>query len=336
MKAFVTGASGFIGSEVVRQLLKQNVEVKVLLRKTSSLENLKELNFESVEGDLFSEQILEEAIQNVDVVFHLAGVLAARTKEEFLKHNALGTKNVAMACSKAGSRVKKLVYVSSLAAGGPVSEKKERNESMQDSPISAYGESKRLGEVEISKVLENAENRFDPIYIRPPIVYGQRDKAVFELIKIAKKGLIPLFPAYNSERKKYYSLIHVEDLVDVIVKAGLTNVPLKNPIFYTSGDGIHSLETILTSMAEACGRKKVIKIPIPKIGLYGIAAFYSGLAKITGKGFPITLDKIAELKPDYWICSNEKAKSELSFSPKYNLEQGILKTIQWYKDENWI
>src|SRR5581483_8554342 len=109
--ALVTGGSGFIGSEVIRSLTNQGFQVRVLMRKTSPRHNLAGTQFEEIQGDLTNADSLARAVDGVNYVFHIAGVVTAKTKEEYFKHNVQGTKNLADASKTAN--LKRFVYVSS-------------------------------------------------------------------------------------------------------------------------------------------------------------------------------------------------------------------------------
>lgn len=109
MKALVTGGSGFVGSTLCDELRKRGVETKVLVRK--NLGNLAQGNFTPVVGDLRNPESLERAVEGVDHIFHVAGVVAAKSKEDFFRANAEGTKNLIEAAQKYGKSLKRFVHV---------------------------------------------------------------------------------------------------------------------------------------------------------------------------------------------------------------------------------
>src|SRR4051812_22367787 len=144
MKALVTGASGFIGSALIEELSTLGFEVHALMRRSSSAANLEGLKYERIEGDLYDVASLRAAIkgQGMNYVFHLAGLTAARNREAYLKANATPVGNLAQAVSDEGGALSRFVFVSSLAAGGPVTSLAPRTEEQADAPVSCYGESK--------------------------------------------------------------------------------------------------------------------------------------------------------------------------------------------------
>ncbi|MGE4232393.1 MAG: NAD-dependent epimerase/dehydratase family protein [Bacteriovoracia bacterium] len=331
MKALVTGCSGFIGSEVLRGLTRRNIDVRALLRKTSSRQNLKEVKYEEAIGDLQDFDSLLKAVEGVDYVFHLAGSIFARSKDEFFKHNAKGTSNLARACAERNPNLKRFVYVSSLAASGPASSDRPKTESEEVCPVSDYGLSKLEGEKELLKWAKD----FSTSIVRPPVVYGPRDKGVLEFIKIVNAGFLPVFPSSNKKNEKLYSVIYVEDLVEAIIEAGLSLNQADHEIYHISDNENHSWNEILTSVSKVLN-KKPITLKLPRFAWKGLASAYTVAGWALKKDFPLTLGKLKELEQDYWICTNEKAKQKLGFHPKFDLKKGMETTVRWYKDNGWI
>lgn len=334
--AFVTGGSGFIGSEVIRQLCASGLRVRALMRKTSPRGNLEGLvegkDYDVVVGDLGNLESLKTGVRGVDYVFHIAGAISAANREEFMRHNAVGTANLARACAEVNPSLKRFLYVSSLAASGPSQSIAPRRETDKEAPISAYGESKLEGERELFKI---ANGIYPVTVIRPPAVYGPRDRGIFEFFKFISKGLMPIFPASNETGQKHYSLIHVEDLVRAIVHCGLAGGQGGREVFFVAGDGIHSWEEIMREIAAALG-KKPLRLYLPGFVVVSLAGLYTFLTKITGKEFPLTLDKLNELRPDFWICSNDLAKQKIGFSARYDLKKGVAHTAKWYVESGWL
>lgn len=332
MRALVTGASGFIGSTLIEELPKQGIEAFALMRPSSQPFNLEGLRYRRVEGDLSDTGSLRRAVQGMDVVFHLAGATSAPDRAGYFKHNAEGTRNLAEAIAEANPGLKRLVYVSSLAAGGPAPDlSRPRTEAEPERPVSAYGESKLRGEHEALKF----KNTYPVTIIRPPVVYGPKDKGVFVVIQTVARRLMPLIRGATPDGHKHYSLIHSLDLVQGILAAGRKQEIASGEIFYVSGDGTHTYEEFLGAMASALGRRPW-RVPVPRFGVRAAAILASGLGAITGRTYPLNLDKLREILPDYWICSNEKAKRELGFAPRFPLAEGMAHAIDWYKARGWL
>ena len=153
MQALVTGGSGFIGSAVIEDLAKRGIGVKALLRSTSSRRFLDGLKFDTVLGDLSDQDSLEEAVKGVDYIFHIAGAVWARNRQEYFRHNGEGTANLGRAVLQQNPKLKRFIYVSSVAASGPSQSLQPLIEDCEPAPVSYYGQSKLEGEKELHKIL---------------------------------------------------------------------------------------------------------------------------------------------------------------------------------------
>ena len=329
MKALVTGASGFIGSSLIEELIRQGFEVKALMRRTSNPENLQGLAFDRVEGDLGNVESIRQALADVDYVFHLAGSVFSKNRAEYFEQNAEGTRRVAQAIAEVRPGLKRMVYVSSQSAGGPMAQQESRTEEMTDRPVSDYGASK----VEAERLLKAYHGTFPIVILRPPMVYGPKDKATFLFVQTVARGLMPLF----GPRPKYYSMIHVHDLCRGLVHAALApldRVP-SGEMFYMTGDGDLSYEQLMGAIAQALG-KRPFKLRLP-MGLLTVGArALAVLGKVTGQVYSLNPDKVNEMLPDYWLVSNAKAKRQLGFAPQYTPVAGWAQTVEWYKQKRWI
>ncbi len=333
MRALVTGASGFIGSTLVEQLGRLGFEVTALLRRTSSHKNLEGAKYLCAEGDLSDEASLRRAVKGMDYVFHLAGLTSARTRGEYFEFNTEGTARLARAAAAEAPALQRFVFVSSLAAAGPSEGMRPKTETDVDKPVSAYGESKLAAEQELAKYRE----AFPVSIVRPPIVYGPKDKDVFQIIQTVSRNFMPLLKGSTPDGNKFYSSIYVHDLVRGIIQAGLApreKVP-SGEVFFLSADEVHSYRDMLSSMAQHLNRDP-LRVSVPRFAVVLAAGAASVASAVTRKKFPLNLDKLNELLPDYWICSNEKAKRVLGFAPEFNLNTGMGQAIEWYRQHKWI
>ncbi len=332
MRILVSGASGFIGSGLVSALVEKGHEVCALMRPSASADFLKGIPFTRLTGDILDQDSLKRACHNVDAVYHVAGLTSARSREEYFRFNAEGTKNLAMAAAQAKS-VKRFIFVSSLAASGPSVGLSPKVESDADHPVSMYGESKLRGEL----YLDELKGQLPFIVIRPPMVYGPRDKNVYLFFKSIQRNWMPLLPSKTPTGHKYYSAIHVDDLIQVLVNS------LSSPAeaftngerFHVSDGQIYTFERIMNLISTEL-KVKPIRIRIPG-GLVALLASGGTLAgRILNRSLPLNRDKYNELISDYWICSSQKAFDQLTFKPKYTLETGVPQTVAWYKVNGWL
>jgi nucleoside-diphosphate-sugar epimerase len=333
MKALVTGGSGFIGSRLISLLISEGVSVRVLLRKTSKVDHLAHLTYERVEGDLQDEDSLRKAVKDVDVVFHLAAVLAGTTSQDYFQGNQVGTEKLMKAVLEVNPRLTRFVFVSSLAAGGPSLTSASRRETDVDSPVSFYGQSKLAAE----KSIEPFFNKIPVVIIRPPIVYGPRDRATLILAKMGMKKVIPTVLGNTPDRQKFHSIVHVDDLIQALWLVG--NAPAgsisSGTRYYVTGPVDLTFREIMKGYSSASGVDAIfLPIPAPIIGF--LAAILTVVAKIFRTAFMLNNDKYREVVPDYWICSSQKIRTDLGYQPKVNFSEGVKATVDWYKKEGWL
>ena len=332
MRILVTGASGFIGSGLVSALTEAGHDVCALMRSSASSEFLKGIKFTRLVGDLTDQESMVRACQNIDVVYHAAGLTAARNREEYFRCNAEATKNLALAAIKSGS-VKRFIFVSSLAAAGPSIGLSPRTEGELDAPISMYGESKQRAEL----YLDELKGKLNFIVIRPPMVYGPRDKNIFTFFKSIQRQWMPILPSKTPTGHKYYSAIYVDDLVTALISAlDAPEADYENgERFFVSDGQIYTYERIMGTIAKALNVKP-FRIKVPSAVVSTLASAGSLAGRLMNKNFQLNRDKLKELTPDYWICSSQKSFDHFKFKPKYTMESGVPQTAAWYKVNGWL
>lgn len=320
MKALVTGATGFIGSHLAEALIRQGFDVCCLVRKTSNLCNIEGLHLSMMEGDCADRESLSEVVKDVDYVFHLAGLTKARSDVEFFDANVKGTENIINAVLENNPYIKRFVYLSSLAVAGPSLDGNPLKECCEPNPVSVYGRTKLEGE----KIVFAHRDKIPVAIIRPPAVYGPRDKDLLIFFKMVRSGFIPYWG------ESYYSFIYIDDLINVIILSAL-NKEAEGEIFFVSDGNIYSIDDIITAISNAL-QKRPIKIMLPKF-LMPMIGFVS--EKVKGISI-INTDKIKEMKHTHWICDTTKAMEILKFAPRVNIREGAKWTADWYKIHRWL
>jgi dihydroflavonol-4-reductase len=325
MRALVTGSNGFIGSTLVEALLNNKYKVRCLVRKTSNLQWLEGLDIELVYGDLIQVETLASAVRDMDYIFHLGGVTKAANYEGYVNGNYQTTCNLLDACKHANKSLE-FIFISSQAAGGPGTTDSPRDEFQRPEPISIYGQTKLMAE---KAVLDYAEY-FPVTIIRPPSVYGPKDKDVFVLFQNVSKGIIPVLHG----GKQKVSMIHVDDLISgILLVAG--NKAANENIYYMSGNEQLEWGEIGKVMAKALD-KKAVQVSVPVFLLDTISWISPLYSKFAKKAVLLNRDKVREMKEPSWLCSNERAKKELNFQPKIKLLDGFRQTAEWYKQNGWL
>ncbi len=326
MKALITGGTGFIGSHLVEALVQRGDQVRCLVRRTSDLKWLKDLSAEYVYGDCCEKNSLIKAVRGVDQVFHLAGVTKAVREETYFEVNAYGTENLVHACVEHNPGLQKFIYLSSQAAAGPSRNGCKKKESDECEPISPYGRSKRMGE---ELALEHAQE-IPLVILRPPAVYGPRETDIYAYFKLLSRRIQPCL----TDQEQRVSLCYVQDVVQAILLASDLK-ELRGEIFFLS-DGIeHRMEEIGEAFAKAMSISPV-RVRVPRWILSGMASVSEAFSKLSGKPPLINRGKVEEMTQSNWTCDITKAKDLLCFEPRIQLEEGARRTVDWYRQENWL
>jgi nucleoside-diphosphate-sugar epimerase len=320
MKALVTGATGFIGSHLCEELVKRGYEVTCLVRKTSNLKWIEDLNLNLVKGDCTNLESLLDAVSDSDYILHVAGLTKSRSEDDFFCINTKGTENLIKAVYERNPKLKRFVYLSSLSAAGPSKNGTPLQENSSPSPVSNYGRSKLEGEKAVLKY----KDLIPVTILRPPAVYGPRDKDLLIFFKVLKKGI---FPDWG---KCYYSLLYVDDLIQGIILSAETR-EAEGKIYFLSDNRCYTNEEIANEISSALNTK-VIRLKLPRF----IMPFCSFIGERINKHGIINRDKMRELSYSHWICDPEKAREEIGFKPKVGLKEGIKWTADWYRIHRWL
>jgi len=320
MKALVTGSTGFIGSHLCEELIKRGYEVTCLVRKTSNLKWIENLDIKLISGDCTNVQSLLDVVSDYDYIFHLAGLTKARSADEFFHINTKGTENLIKAVAEKNSKLKRFVYLSSLSAAGPSTNGTPLQEDSSPSPVSNYGRSKLEGEKAVLKY----KDLIPFTILRPPAVYGPRDKDLLIFFKMLKKGI------FLDWGKCYYSLLYVDDLIQGIILSAESR-EAEGKIYFLSDNKLYTNDEIANEISSALNTK-VMRLRLPKF----IMPFCSFIGERTNKHGIINRDKMRELAYSHWICDPEKAKKEIGFIPKVGIKEGIKWTADWYRIQRWL
>ncbi|TSA26987.1 NAD-dependent epimerase/dehydratase family protein [bacterium] len=322
-KVLVTGANGFVGSNLVRALLENGYEVTCMVRRTSNLSSIENLPVTFKYADYNSISSLQEACKGQDIIFHIAAKVREINEKRYFDANVEVTRNLLESIK--GSNIEKFVFLSTQAAAGPADGLIPKTENCDCNPVSYYGKSK----LEAERVVRE-ECPVPWVIIRPPSVYGPYDKDFLQYFELVNKHLAPL----AGFKKKYFSLVYVEDLVQMIILAS-ENEHANNEIFFAGDGNIYLLENFIDAVKKAMN-KNAINLHIPIFLSYILAAFNECMKYFTKKQATINLQKVKEMKQCYWLCSIEKAQNMLNYKPHFSLKEGVSETYQWYKEHRWL
>lgn len=323
-RVLITGASGFVGYHLIAEALSQNLEVFAAIRKNSKTDHLKDFDLKFTYPKFNDITALTEDIKTnqYDYIIHAAGVTKAKSQVQYNHINATYTANLAKAAVAAG--VKKFVFISSLAAGGPLGTLNGIiSESDEPHPVTQYGKSKLLAENELKEI-----PGLNYTILRPTAVYGPRERDIFIVIKQIVKGFEP----YIGRAEQKLSFIYVKDLAIATMKA----IHGGNKRTYNIADGNFYTRYEMANIIKDILLFKTIKFHLPVTFVKFVAWMVEKFSSLSSKTPALNRDKLNELLGTNWACSIEAAKQELGFYPRYNLDKGLEETIKWYKEHRWL
>ncbi|MCZ6602656.1 MAG: NAD-dependent epimerase/dehydratase family protein [Planctomycetota bacterium] len=323
-RVLLTGATGFIGSHLIGALSAAGADLVVLVRRTSSLRWLEGISHRRVVADLAQADDLTEAVDGVELVFHLAGVLRASNRSAYMEGNVDGTRHLLSALMELPTPPR-VIHLSSLAAAGPSPEGKPWNEADPVRPMGLYGESKKMAEDVVREMREDLPT----VVLRPPMVYGPREADFLGICRAVRHGVLP----HLGRGKRTMSLVHVQDLVDAIIEAA-RRAPAGGT-YYVAHPEILSWEDLLSGVASALGvRGRRLVIPEWIIRVAATAGEWA--TRITGKETIINKERTVEWRHRHWVCDPSLAEREWGFRARIPYRLGIVGTVEWYRREGWL
>ncbi len=325
MKVFVTGATGFVGGWLVKELVRQGHDVTCLVRNPGASQNLR--NVRLVKGDVTDLDSMVPQLRGVETVFHLAGVVGYSRAQRALMNavNVQGTKNVIRAMKKCS--VNKIVYMSSVVAiGASFDGKKPLNE---DSEYNikhlnlGYFETKRLAEQAVFAA--SSVGDIEAVALNPSTIYGPGD-AQKGSRKTQLKVARGQFPFYTSGG---VSIVSVRDVVTATLAAWERGK--NNERYIVSGENI-TIKKLFEIIAEKADVKPPsIYLPNPIVHSLGKVG---DLLEKFGKKGPLNTENAWTSTMFHWF-SNEKAKRQLGLNPM-SAELAIKESVDWSREQGWI
>jgi nucleoside-diphosphate-sugar epimerase len=329
----ITGASGFIGSFLVEEGLKQGFQVYAGIRKSSSRGYLQDERIQFLEFDFSTREKVEGTLTECkknnlrfQYIVHNAGLTKAKKKEDFYNVNCQNTINFIEALISTEMVPEKFLFVSSLAAygpGNPVTGEPVRLYH-EPKPIELYGKSKLAAERYITSL-----TNFPWLIVRPTGVYGPKEKDYFVFFQTINRGMEP----YIGFRKQMLTFIYVRDLVRLIYLA-LASAHVNKSWFVSDGKEYPS-ELFAEITKKALG-KKTIRFTVPLFLVKTIAVVGENLAGLWGTIPTLNTDKYNVLSSTNWRCDVDPLEKEFGFKAEYDLEKRVQEALDWYKKEKWL
>ena len=341
-KVLITGAAGFIGSHVTEFFCEKGVKVYCLVKKSSNLQFIKHLPIRIIYGDITDPECLHSALKSMDCVIHIAALARDWGRyKDFYDVNVNGTMNVLEACKDNG--IKDIIITGSNSSYGEEDSRKVKDETFPFNSnyryfmdvvfpcrINYYRNTKALC---TSEALKYAQKESLNITIIEPVwVYGEREfnTGFYEYMR-AVKSKVPFLPG---NRKNKFHVIYAKDLARAYYLAYSKKLAGINRIL-TGNQQADNMNRIYTLFCRELGIKKPVNIP--KILIYPLGFFMELIYTVTLiKHPPILTRGRINMFYDNIEYSVKKAASLLSFKSEYRLEEGIKRTVKWYKEKHLI
>jgi len=326
MKVLVTGGTGFTGSHLVKKLLKEGSEVKVLARPASNTAFLKELGAEVIPGDITDRDSVNKAVYGTVKVFNIAAAYreANLPDASYWEVNLEGTKNIISACIK--YNVSRLVHCSTIGVVSSV-DKPPSDESAPYSPDDIYQQTKCAAEKEVLRSVR--EEGLPASVIRPCAIYGPGDLRLLKMFKmIAKKRFYIL-----GSGKALYHMVYIDDLVSGFILASQKDNSI-GEVFIIGGEKYTTINELSRIIADEFEVKPPgIHLPFKPIEILSVLMEYA--YKPFDKEPPLYRRRIAFFKKDR-AFDISKAKNILDYDPAFDLKEGVHLTAKWYLENGYI
>ena len=323
MRVLVTGGSGFVGGHIARALSAEGHELRLLVRRTSNTSFVDDLVFERTAGDLRQPDTLRAACRGMDAVVHAAAVLRAVNHADFLASNREGTSTLAQAAASAD--VETFIYISSLAAQGPSRDGQPDAADEPRHPVSVYGRSKAEGEdaaLALGSLMRVA-------VLRPPLVFGPADSGLLSFFQMASRG----FAVRLGDGSNLVDAIYGPDLADAVV--ALLRGSAEGVYAVRDNEGPYSWNDLLASLERAAGRR--LWIPSLPAGVFHeLARGMEWWATLRGGEPVLDRTRVIEMRQRAWVCDSERLTRETGWRAGTALDEGILATMAWYREQGWL
>ena len=324
----VTGATGFTGRVVTQKLVQAGANVRAIARASSNLDELEQLNIEWYRGDVFDKALIESATKNVNYIFHLAAAFreVKANDDGYARVHVESTQLLAKAVV-GKPEFECFVHVSTVGVHGHI-EIDRADEEYRYSPGDGYQRTKLDGELWIREFAKETGLPFT--VIRPAPIFGPGDMRLLKLFKMVSKGYILIL----GKGKCVYHLVHVEDLSNVILLSGIT-ADARSEVMIAACDDPEPLIEISKIIADKIDQKNLRTIRLPLFPFYVASDILHVICTPLGINPPIYRRRVDFYTKDRKF-DNSKVKRLLNYEFKYNNENGLQETAQWYRENGFI
>ena len=330
-KILITGASGFIGSFIVEEALRREMEVWAAVRPTSSKRYLQDNRIHFIELDFGSKETLKRQLDGhrFDYVVHAAGVTKCLDKADFKRINTDGTRHLVDALIELGMPLNRFVYLSSLSVYGAIHEHMPYQDITENDcphPNTAYGKSK----LDAERYLDSIGNDFPYIILRPTGVYGPRERDYFLMAQSINRH-IDFAVGFSRQDITFVYVLDVVQAVFLAFDRGMSG----RKYFLTDGEVYRSAD-FSDLLKNEMDIGWMLRIVAPVWLLRIVTFFGERISRLTHKPIALNDDKYNILRQRNWRCDIEPTVDELGYHPHYKLAQGVKLTVKWYKRHRWL
>lgn len=323
----VTGATGFTGRVLTRRLVAEGHQVRAIARSSSTLGDLSELPISWFRGDVYDPEVIAEAVQGVRVVFHIATLFrdGGADESEHRRVHVDSTRLLAEACRDQPDFLR-FVHVSTVGVHGHI----EHPPADEEAPFRPGDEYQRT-KLEAEEVLQAfaADSGLPYTLLRPAAIYGPEDQ---RLLKLFRMALRPRFLLIGSSRGLYH-LIHVEDLVEIMLRAAVSPKAL-GEVFICGNPEAVSLEDLGRTVAEALDHPfKPLRIPAAPV--FFLADLCEAVCRPLGVRPPLYRRRVAFFTKDRSF-DTRKVQDLLAWQPSRTNREGLQETARAYRAAGWL
>ena len=333
LKVLVVGAGGFAGGFIVDEGLRRGYDMYAGIRESTSLRYLNGKKLTFVTFDFENPASLEKTLTEMmpgdakwDWIIYNLGATKALSFTEFSKVNFEYLRSFIAALKKSGKVPSKFLLMSSLSVLGPYHEKDKQKFTEKDvpSPDTKYGVSKLKAEMLLTM------EGIPYIILRPTGIYGPRDKDYYLMLKTLSKG----WDFSAGFRKQMLTFIYVEDLARAVYDA-LEKAPT-GETYNISEDASYTQKEYRKLAKQILGRKWIFHMPLPLWAVKSVSAVAEKWGVVRGKPSTLNRDKYKIMRQRNWSVDISKAKKDFGFNPQVSLAEGLKRSVEWYRKENWL
>lgn len=319
MRFLITGATGFIGVHLVRRLRAEGHEVIGLVRTPAKAKAIEQLGATLLSGDLslFADPELE--LPEVDVVVHLAGIVAAQDPAAYEAINYTAVLDLMACLQRQAWKPRRLLFASSLAAAGPSPGDRPWTEADTPAPVDPYGDAKRRAEV----ALQDA--RFPVTSFRPPVVLGPGDPAFLTVFRAASRGVG--FRVAGAPQR--LSWVFVDDLVSALLTMSLDTRSSSHTYFTTSEEQV-DIAMLWDALRRAMDRP-VFVLPIPGPVLSAAASVAMVISPWLGVHNQLDHKQVAQMRAPAFLCTSAALTQDLGWSATVPFDEAVRRTAEGYR-----